>query len=708
MAVGEYTNCIRELKMPYNGSSRQQVMLLLLLAGFVLAVQEEEITLLEPKQVSTSTRVLSFPADQCMGNLYVEPEGLAWHPKYVSLQNVDEWDYVAAAQGQVRAPAGKRLQLNVLLTLTPAENARFRRQNQHAYQFTIADRIRQDPHDLSGLLTLDPNDLSWLYVGTELYRRMNTPAQVFEPIGHLTGLEILTLYSSGITGEGLACLKPLRSLKGLALTQFGLGNQDLAILKKLPILEYLELNTGLTDIGLKQVAKIPNLRWLRIIDGRIWGAGLVELKNIPHLERLCFQQSRHPLTDRHVKQLEGLTKLKGLTFWAKGGDVLTDASLASIGKLKNLEELYFIRTSPNFTVQGLTHLQTLTELKVLELPDTWAYSAGTNIGDQLAKQVAGLPNLESLSGLSYLSNEGMKSLTALTKLRKLHVFLKDIKQGYTGPTGLSHLAELSNLEELSIVCYENTLSARDFDSLEPLHSLKALNLPFVDERSLVAIGRLKQLEHLSVRLNSPSGVNHLNGLTNLQSLRVAVLAKGTEKSLSNELLLDLSSLKKLKGLALTIPSLHDSDLAFLAHLPLLEDVMIDTSSSSALTGEVLHYFHDLPKLDQLYIRELSHCTNAHAVYLNGLKKTRRITLQGDIDNAFIKSMTGPLSLESLNINTNRPISQQTVDDFVKRHPAIEFIRIREPVTYPTVQTAPLQNTRIRKQQISTRDRHQRR
>jgi len=117
---------------------------LLLFAVFVLAVQGEDITLLESKQVSTPTKVLSFPVDQCMGNLYVEPEGLALHPKYVSLQNVDEWDYVAAAQGQVRAPAGKRLQLNVLQTLPPAENARFRRQNQHAYQLTFADRICQD------------------------------------------------------------------------------------------------------------------------------------------------------------------------------------------------------------------------------------------------------------------------------------------------------------------------------------------------------------------------------------------------------------------------------------------------------------------------------------------------------------------------------------------------------------------------------------
>jgi hypothetical protein len=302
----------------------------------------------------------------------------------------------------------------------------------------------------------------------------------------------------------------------------------------------------------------------------------------------------------------------------------------------------------------------------------------------------------------------MASLTALTKLRKLQVALQDTKQGYAGPTGLSHLAVLSDLEEISIDCGDDTLCAADFTSLELLSDLKVLNLPFVDERILAAIGKLDQLEHLSVHSRSPSGVNHLNGLANLKTLRVGVLAAGTERTHDHELLLDLSNLKKLKSLRIDNLPLHDSDLAFLAHLPLLEDVTIGTNASSTLTGEVLRYFQDLPELDRLYISELSHCTNAHAAYLSGLKKTRRITLTGDIDNAFIESMTGPLSLESLNVNTNRPISQQTVDDFAKSHPVIELVRIRKPVTFPTVQSAPPQNKQIPSQQISTRDRHQRR
>ena len=146
-----------------------------------------------------------------------------------------------------------------------------------------------------------------------MYRRTGVAPEVFEPIRYLTGLEMLTLWSSGITDAGLEHLRPLRSLRGLELTQFPISSQALAVLKDLPELEYLSLNTNVTDAGLKQVAQVPSLRWLSIIDGKMWGPGLAELASLPRLERLCIHQSRSQLYDRNIKYLEGLTQLKALT-----------------------------------------------------------------------------------------------------------------------------------------------------------------------------------------------------------------------------------------------------------------------------------------------------------------------------------------------------------------------------------------------------------
>ena len=273
--------------------------IMLVLFGLVAGLRADEINLLMPSQPPAATRVLSFPSGQCMGNLYLEPEsGPGWDPKGVCLHG--EWEYLNAAQGDVRVPEDRNIKLWVHLALSPWESAKMRAQNPQAHQLTIADRTRKDPDDLSGLSELGPNDLFWLSVGTEMYLRTGADPRIFEPISHLTGLRMLSLFTSGITDEGLEHLRSLRSLRGLELWQASISNRGLAVLKDLPALEYLSLNTGLTDADLKQVAQLSNLRWLRIVDGNIWGPGLAELAKLPRLERLCSQS-----TFRSAHQIPG-------------------------------------------------------------------------------------------------------------------------------------------------------------------------------------------------------------------------------------------------------------------------------------------------------------------------------------------------------------------------------------------------------------------
>ncbi len=191
-----------------------------------------------------------------------------------------------------------------------------------------------------------------------MYQRTGVSPEVFAPLRRLTGLEMLGLHGSGVTDEGLQHLRALRSLKGLELSQFPVASRGLAVLKDLPALEYLSLNTGLTDADLKEVAQVSRLRWLSIVGGRMWGPGLAELAKLSRLERLCFWGARGggPIYDRHMQYLEGVRQIKSLTLY--GTDDLTDASLASIGKIENLEELYFIMAAPKFTPAGLAQSET--------------------------------------------------------------------------------------------------------------------------------------------------------------------------------------------------------------------------------------------------------------------------------------------------------------------------------------------------------------
>lgn len=653
----------------------------LILLGPVAGLDAEEASSLTPRLSVGPTRTLSFPAGEWVGNLFLEPEaGMKWDAKGVRPDHV--WEYFSPAQGDVRVPDGRNTLLVVGLALSLREEAKLRAENSWAHQQTIADRTRKDPEDLSLLSALDPNDLFWLMVNSPMYLRAGTKPQLLEPIRHLTGLRMLSLNSVGLMETGLEHLRSLRSLTGLELTQFPLGSRGLAVLKDLPNLEYLSLNTGLTDTGLKEVAQISSLRWLSIIDGRMWGPGLGELAKLPRLERLCIQQSRGQISDRHVACLEGLRNLKSLTFWSEGCNPLTDASLSSIAKLKDLEELHFIRVMPRFTAAGVAHLKALKRLKTIDFGLVWGGPPGQQYGDEIARQVAAMSQLESVEGLGYLSDEGLKTIATLSNLKCLGIALKDRHQNYYGPTGLSHLANLRSLEVLRIQTGD-PLSDADVAGLEPLQNLKDLLLAgsCVGERGLASIGRLRRLERLDVDVLTRSSLNHLNGLANLEYLQVhgpwderAGLAEADEGTL------DLSKLKKLKDLNLTLLPLKDGDLAFLRHLTSLENLMIQPTTP--VEGASLRHLGGLPELNRLFVTNLSNCSGGELVALNQLPKLRSLTLIGDVTDESLASLTGPFSLESLRVDTDHPIGRQTVTNLKASHPLMEYIHINKPFMPP--------------------------
>ena len=658
---------------------------LLAVFGLVAGLRADEIALLRPKQPA-ATRTLSFPSGQWVGTLCLEPEsGPGWNPEGVTISPVWE-EYLSAARGDVRMPEDRNVQLWVRLALNPRESAKLRAQNPRSYQQLIADRVRKDPDDLSGLSELDPNDLFWLYVSSRMYQRTGTDPRMFEPISRLTGLRMLSLTNTGVTDEGLEHLRSLRSLRALMLTESSISSRALAVLRDLPALEYLDLYTGVTDAGLKQVGQHPNLRWLRIRTGRIWGPGLGQLANMPSLERLCIWGTSQ-ISDRHMKYLEGLTQLKSLTLWGIG-NALTDASLASIGKLKNLEELHFIHSMPRFTVAGVARLKGLKNLKKLDFAHTWISPGGMRYGDVLAGQLAAnFPNLESIKGIGFLSAEGMKTLTTFRNLKCLHVTLKSRRQGYYGPTGVSHLASLGSLEEINISSGDALVDV-DMACLESLARLKDFCIfgQNVTQQSIASIGKLKQLERLTILFNPATcnALNQLNGLTNLQHLQVTARAQENATiDTADEQMLDLSGLRKMKKLSLSGLPLQDSDLAFLEHLPLLKNLAIQPDS---LTGASLRYLRELPELNRLFINRLSNCTGEDLAYLNALPKLRSLTVSGDITDAALASLTGPLRLESLHVHTDAPIREQTVADLTKSLPVIEFIHIND---LPKVQTRPV-------------------
>ena len=556
-------------------------------------------------------------------------------------------------------------------------------------QDLIADRIHQDPCDLSGLARLDANDLFRLSIG------FTTPGadadRLLEPIRRLTGLQMLSLNSTGLTHRGMKHLRALRSLRALALSREPtVGNAGLVVLKDLPALEYLDLDTQVTDVGLKTIGQLKNLRWLRLHTGRIWGPGLAELAHLPRLERLCIVGSG-PFSDRHVRYLEGLTHLKSLTFWGVGSS-LTDAGLASIGKLESLEALYFIRTDPSFTAAGVARLEGLKHLKTIDFAQS-QMGSGRHREDETVRQLtAALPHLESLKMMGPVTAEGMKALGTLRNLKCLHIGLRDHRSGYRGSTGVSHLAGLTSLEELYLGG-GRALSDRDLIHLKPLTGLKDLTIRGrnVTDRGLAIIGKLRQLESLNLNGSvTRGGLSQLRGLTNLRNLTVGVSSQAKKYATVGELTMDLSGMKNLRSLRLKYFSFEDADLACLASLRSIEDISIQGGYAQprSFPAVSLRHLEGLPKLNFLYIGGLSGAQAEDLLVLGTLPSLGNLTLAGSISDAALAGLGNLRSGWSLTVKTDQFIRAETIADLKQRLSATDYdyVHIQALPTKPQPRT----------------------
>lgn len=617
-------------------------------------------------EITGTARVLHLPKDQCLGVLHVEDRSprseyaqhhsdpsLPWAMDAELLDLDTSWQSVGVARGDVTVPAGRDIALRVMLKPRPSEMA---------YP-NLRDRCFPDPEDLSGLSSLEPNDLGMLFVfslGTRTY----ADERVVRPLSRLTGLKMLQLDHTGVTDKGMEQLAGLRSLRSLELTEPGVGDAGLAVLKDLPALEYLDLWTKATGAGFRYVGQMPSLRWMRIRMGWVQGPGLAELANLPRLERLSLW-GQTGLTDQHVKCLEGLTHLKSLTLWGTD-DPLTDASLASIGKLTGLEELYFVRIETRFTSAGVAHLKGLKNLKRVDFCQARLDETGM-------RHLMTMPSLVAIHGGLPLTAATAKTLASFQNVTSLDVSLED----RTAPGAVPSLFALASLEELRFTGARVGVWLSD-DSLVGLESLGRLKSfaiwsDQITDHGLTSIGGLRQLESLSVSVNvTRRGLNELSGFTRLRTLDVR--SSASPSGGVDEIPLKLSALTNLQTLSLHNLSLRDGDLASLADMRHLDWLVLD----GRFTENGLQPLGGLAELRLLDVTGIS-CVNGDGlVHLGGLKKLEDLTLGGQITDAALTRLPPLPSLWSLRIVTDEAIRPETLARLKQILPVIEYIHVDKP------------------------------
>jgi len=229
------------------------------------------------------------------------------------------------------------------------------------------------------------------------------------------------------------------------------------------------ISTKFNDDWVAPIGKLTNLKTLRLTNnGKLTDAGMAQLAGLKNLENFSFVGTQ--MTGKAYARFEGFTKL---TRVSHRGSSIDDEGLRQLcDHLPNLESLSLAHAK--FTDAGAPHLAKLTKLKGLELGTSKATP-------QALTHIAKLP-------LEYLQlGEGFESGAAIA-------FIKDIAtlrrltltnaQGITD-TDLQGLAGLTQLTHLEIG--KMPLPDERIPALKPFAFLKSMRLvpakaPFTSEQ----------------------------------------------------------------------------------------------------------------------------------------------------------------------------------------------------------------------------------
>jgi hypothetical protein len=235
---------------------------------------------------------------------------------------------------------------------------------------------------------------------------------------------------------------------------------------------------------------------IKLIDLNVPGAGPHDHRKDDPYDAAFFEHVGHLSTleslniistkfnDDWMPSLAKLTNLKALRFTNNGK--LTDAGMAQLAGLKNLENFSFVGTQ--MTGKAYAQFEGFTKL-------TRVSHRGSSIDDEGLRQLCDrLPNLESLSlAHAKFTDDGAPHLAKLTKLKGL-----ELGTSKATPQALKAIAKLP-LEYLQLG--EGFESGACFPLIKDISTLRRLTLTnpqAITDADLLALAGLTQLTHLEI------------------------------------------------------------------------------------------------------------------------------------------------------------------------------------------------------------------
>ena len=235
---------------------------------------------------------------------------------------------------------------------------------------------------------------------------------------------------------------------------------------------------------------------IKLIDLNVPGAGPHDHRKDDPYDAAFFEHVGHLSTleslniistkfnDDWLPHLAKLTNLKALRFTNNGK--LTDAGMAQLAGLKNLENFSFVGTQ--MTGKAYAQFEGFTKL-------TRVSHRGSSIDDEGLRQLCDhLPNLESISlAHAKFTDAGAPHLAKLTKLKGL-----ELGTSKATPQALKAITKLP-LESLQLgEGFESVACIAIVKDIASLRRLTLTNAQALTDADLLVIAGLTQLDHLEI------------------------------------------------------------------------------------------------------------------------------------------------------------------------------------------------------------------
>jgi len=371
----------------------------------------------------------------------------------------------------------------------------------------------------------------------------------------------------------------------------GLTDQGLLQLARMPQLRWLNLSEypggKLTDRGLEVLRHLPNLRVFEMAWQKgITDVGVANLRFCDHIERVDLMGS--PTGDGAIEALQGKPKLSSFA----SGKLVTDAGLRLLHNFPRLktwqgDESTRLLIDGPFTNAGLASLPGLAGIFDLDL--FWHVTRITSDG---FAHLAGLPNLGSIGADGTLSDDAaLHHFAAIPRLRKLRA------QGTPATDeGFEALSRSQTLEQLWTRETPN-LRSRGFRALSRMPALRSLGVSCkqLDEDALAALPEFPSLRDLTPIDVTDPGFRHIGRCDKLERLCCMYCRDTTDVATDHIGRLQLRS--------------------YYAGL-------------TQITDRSLEILGRMTSLEQIELYECLHVTDAGLVHLSTLPRLRRFEVSG--------------------------------------------------------------------------------